>query len=233
MQQNIEYTKRNLSDIVIEYITQKILTGEYREGDRILESKIAEELKISRAPVREGIIELQNQGLLKYIPRKGNFVTRMTIEDIREVFDIRLLIENDIIEILIKEKKLRQTDFDRLTKIIDEMVNIANNNKPISERLLNINKKDMEFHKFIWEKSDSKRRVKILTDLFYQLKLAMMIDTEMTGDLEATAKEHYDIIKYLKSEDIKKCKQSLKDHIITYSKESTGKNVFVTSNYGK
>lgn len=217
MQQNIEYTKRNLSDIVIEYITQKILTAEYKEGDRILESKIAQELNISRAPVREGIIELQNQGLLKYVPRRGNFVTRMTTEDIREVFDIRLLVENNIIEILIKEKKLRKKDFDKLTQIADEMVAIANSNDPASKRLLEINKKDMEFHKFIWERSDSRRRVKILTDLFYQLKLAMIIDTELTGDLEATAKEHYDIIKYLKSEAIEKCKQSLKDHIITYN----------------
>ncbi|HSH36157.1 GntR family transcriptional regulator, partial [Schnuerera sp.] len=86
------YRKKSLSDIVIDYITKKILTGEYKEGDRILESKIAESLEISRAPVREGIIELQNQGLLKYIPRKGNFVTKMTMEDVKEVFDIRLLL---------------------------------------------------------------------------------------------------------------------------------------------
>lgn len=202
------------------------MTKEYKEGDRILESKIAMELDISRAPVREGIIELQNQGLIKYVPRKGNFVTEMTKDDVNEVFDIRLLLENDIIEILINEKKLTQTDFDKLTQIVDEMVAIAKNDKPVLEKLININEKDMEFHKFIWKKSDSLRRVKILTDLFYQLKLAMIIDTEMTGDLEVTASDHYDIIKYLKSEDIEKCKKALKDHIISYSQDGVRKNYF-------
>lgn len=220
----MEYLKKNLSDIVIDYIINKILTGEYREGDRILESKIAEELNISRAPVREGIIDLQNQGLIKYVPRKGNYISKMTIKDIKEVFDIRLLLENDIIEILINEKKLTEEDFSKLTKIVDEMVEIAKSNEPISERVLGINEKDIEFHKFIWNKSDSKRRVKILTDLFYQLKLAMIIDTEITGDLVVTASSHYDIIKYLRDGDIEKCKQALRDHIITYSKDGVRKN---------
>lgn len=224
------YRKKSLSDIVIDYITKKILTGEYKEGDRILESKIAESLEISRAPVREGIIELQNQGLLKYIPRKGNFVTKMTMEDVKEVFDIRLLLENDIIEILINENKLKESDFDKLTEIVDEMVAIARNDMSVTEKMIGINEKDMEFHTFLWGKSDSCRRVKILTDLFNQLQLAMIIDTEITGDLETTAKDHYNIIKYLKLGKIEKCKQALKAHIISYSKESIGKDISMISN---
>jgi len=230
MEQNIDYLKKNLSDIVIDYIIHKILTGEYREGDRILESRIAEELNISRAPVREGIIDLQNQGLIKYIPRKGNFITIMTMEDVKEVFDIRLLLENDIIEILINEKKLTESDFSKLTQIVDEMVDIAKSDRPICERVLGINEKDIEFHKFIWNKSGSKRRVKILTDLFYQLKLAMIIDTEITGDLVVTASAHYDIIKYLKSGDIEECKKALRSHIITYSQEGVKKNFLEREN---
>lgn len=219
-----EYFKKNLSDIVIEYVTKKILMGEYKEGERILESKIAEELDISRAPVREGIVELQNQGLLKYVPRKGNFITKMTSDDVREVFDIRLLLENDIIEMLINENKLSKSDFNLLTQIVDEMVDIAKSDKSISERMLGINEKDMEFHKLLWNRSDSKRRVKILTDLFYQLKLAMIIDTELTGDLEITASDHYDIIRYLESGEIEECKKALKNHIITYSKDGIRKS---------
>ena len=171
MKQNLNYLKKNLSDIVIDYIMKKIFTGEYREGDRLLESKIAEELNISRSPVREGIIELQNQGLVKYIPRKGNFITKMTMEDIKEIFDIRLLLENDIIEILINEKKLTEADFAKLTQIVDEMVDIATSDLSVSEKVLGINEKDIEFHTYIWNKSESKRRVKILTDLFISLNL--------------------------------------------------------------
>lgn len=213
-----EYLKKNLSEIVVDYIKNKILTGEYKEGDHVSEVSVAEALNISRAPVREGIKELQNQGLIKFIPRKGNYVTRMTLEDVKEVFDIRLLIENSVIEILIKENKLQERDYNRLKEIIDEMMNIANSIGDIRDKTIKINELDMEFHIFLWQKSDSKRRVKILTDLFIQLQLAMVFDTQMTGDLEVTASDHYEIVKFLKEGNIEECKKALKDHIISYRK---------------
>jgi DNA-binding GntR family transcriptional regulator len=227
MIQKQEYMKKNLSDIVVEYITHKILTGEYKEGDRIVESKVAQELSISRAPVREGIIELQNQGLIKYIPRKGNFITRMTMKDVKEVFDIRLLLENSVIEILINEKKLTKEDYNRLEQIIEEMMEIARFEGDIHEKIIEINKKDIEFHTFLWEKSDSKRRVKILTDLIIQLQLAMVIDTQLTGNLETTVKDHYDIVKFLREGNIEQSKKALRDHIISYRKGSFGKEIFM------
>lgn len=218
MMENGFYSKKNLSEIVVDYIKNKILTGKYKEGDRILEMKIAEELNISRAPVREGIIELQNQGLLKFIPRKGNYVTRITLEDIKEIFDIRLLLEYSVIEILIKENKLKKNDFLTLTNIIDQMMDIAKSEGDIEDRTIKINDLDMKFHNYLWEKSGSKRRVKILRDLFLQLQMAMVFDTRMTGDLEVTASDHYSIIEYLKEGNIEKTKQALKDSIIIYRK---------------
>ncbi|MCO5388468.1 MAG: GntR family transcriptional regulator [Desulfosporosinus sp.] len=94
----------NLSSLVVDYIKNKIFKGQFKEGDHVTEVKIAEELGISRAPVREGIRELQNQGLMKSVPRKGNFIVRMGLDDVREIFDIRLLLENSVLEMIIKEK---------------------------------------------------------------------------------------------------------------------------------
>ncbi len=213
------YLKKNLSDIVVDYIKNKILTGEYKEGDHVSEVKVAEALDISRAPVREGIKELQNQGLIKFIPRKGNYVARMTLEDVKEVFDIRLLLENSVIEILINQKKLEQKDYDRLTEIVDEMMYVANSIDHIQDKIIKINELDMKFHTFLWQKSGSERRVKILTDLFIQLQLAMIIDTQMTGNLGVTASDHYEIIKFLKEENIDECKKALRNHIISYRKQ--------------
>lgn len=206
----------NLSSLVVDYIKNKIFAGQFKEGDHVTEVNIAEELGISRAPVREGIRELQNQGLMKSVPRKGNFVVRMGLEDVREIFDIRMLLENSVLEIIIKEKKLRETDYNKLDQIVAEMVMIANAQGDDAEKIVKINQKDMEFHCYLWGKSDSKRREKILRDLYVQLQMAMVIDTQLTGDLGVTAKDHYEIIKYLKMGDLENCKEALKNHIITY-----------------
>lgn len=212
------YEKKNLSEIVVDFIKHKILTGEYKEGDHISEVKVADELNISRAPVREGIKELQNQGLIKFLPRKGNYVTRMTLEDVKEVFDIRLLLEYSVIEILINEKKLKASDFELLIEIVNKMVEVAKTPGGLEDKTFQINELDMTFHKFLWEKSDSKRRVKILTDMYLLLQVAMVFDTKMTGNLEITASDHYIIIEHLKAGNILECKKALKDHIISYRK---------------
>lgn len=208
-----EFLKANLSDIVVEYLKRKILRGEYKEGDRINEVKVAGELNISRAPVREGIKVLESHGLVKPVPRRGNFVTKMTMKDIKEIYDIRLMLEDSIIEILINEKRLDEKDFREITGIIDDMMLIAESSEELEEKIFKINEKDMEFHKYLWEKADSPRRMKILSDLHMQLQFAMLIDARMTGDPENTAKTHYEIVKCLKGGDVSGCKKALRDHI--------------------
>lgn len=212
----VRCARENLSKIVVDYIKEKILTYEYLEGDHILETKVANELGISRAPVREGIKELEKEGILVCIPRKGSYVTRFTVADRKEIFDIRLLLENSILEILIKEDKLSEKDFKILEGIISEMLKIADSPIDVVKKTLEINKKDMAFHKFLWEKSGSKRREEILSGIFSQLQIAMMYDTNLSGDLVSTSTDHYEIIKYLKNKNLEKSQKALKEHIIEY-----------------
>lgn len=210
------YKRENLSKVVVDYIKEMILAGVYKEGDHILETEVAEKLGISRAPVREGIKELENEGVVTVVPRKGTYVTKFTTEDIKEVFDIRLLLENNILEILINEDKLQEEDFKLLEGIVDEMIDIVNGPDDIVNKTIMLNRKDMEFHKFLWQKSGSKRRVEILEGLFFQLRVAMLYDTNKTGDLLVTATDHNEIIEHLKSKDLEKCKKAFREHIISY-----------------
>ncbi len=210
------YRHENLSSVVTDYIKKKILLGEFKEGDHIPEANVADELGISRAPVREGIRELQNQGLINFVPRRGSYVTKLDMDDVREIFDIRILLENSVLEILINEKRLSLEDILALRAIVDSMVAIAKEEDKDSNKIVRLNEKDIEFHKFLWQKSGSKRRLKILIDLYFQLQMAMVIDTKLTGNLDVTAKDHYDIIKYLEQGDLENCLQALRNHIITY-----------------
>lgn len=179
---------------------------------------MASKLGISRAPVREAIRELENDGILTTKPRKGTYVTEYSLEDIKEVFDIRLLLENNINKMLIYENKLSDKDFKHLEQLVKEMVEIAESSFDDAKKSLLINKKDINFHKFIWQKSGSKRRVKMLESIFFQLRVAMLYDMLETGNFMQTATDHYEIINALKSKDINRCKKALRGHIISYEK---------------
>ena len=210
------FSKENLPTMVEEYVKDRILRGIYKGGDHLVEMDIAEELGISRGPVREGIKAVEKTGIITLEPRRGAYVTKFDSDSIQEVFEIRLLLEVSIFEDLIRGKKLTDADFDALHALVDEMIETARTNPDKDEAILAINQMDIEFHQYIWRKSGSRRKEKILNEHFFQLRIAMLYDTKMTRNLAKTAHDHIAIINCLRNGDLENCRQALIDHIETY-----------------
>lgn len=78
----------NLSVQASKWIADKIIQGEFAPGSRIMEEKIAEELGISRGPVREALLILQKQRLITLLPRRGAIVKKITASEITELYDV-------------------------------------------------------------------------------------------------------------------------------------------------
>jgi len=219
MYNDIDFIHTSIKDKVVEYLKKEIFLGKYKGGERIISSKIADELNISEEPVRNAIYVLENKGLIKKVPRKGSFVVQFTQEDISEIFEIRVLLEYRVLEILITEKKLSNEDYRKLYKIIDDMVEIASGDYSEEYKILNVSIKDIVFHKYLWEKSGSQRTVKILEDLYDQLQLAMIMDAKLEGSLVISAKKHYEILKHLKLGDFVSTKRAIVEHIVSYKNQ--------------
>ncbi|MFW6281163.1 MAG: GntR family transcriptional regulator [Halanaerobium sp.] len=208
---------QSLSDKVAEYLKREIFLENYQGGDRIFEARVAEELNVSRAPVREAIKELENAGLVETIPRKGSFVISFEESDIKEIFEIRVILEGRMMEIIIQNDLLDEEDFNHLEYLIEEMLLIVKKDLPDNEKVVELNNKDIAFHKYLWEKTDRKFTQRILKVIYNQLKLAMIIDSRKEDNLEESVKEHYDIIKNLKEKNLNEIRQSLIDHIVSYN----------------
>ena len=89
----------NLRTQVVKALSDGILTGKYRPGDRLNESQIARELSISRIPVREALSQLQEQGLVQNRERRGMFVTQMGPQEVEHMFCLRLLLEGEVVRL--------------------------------------------------------------------------------------------------------------------------------------
>lgn len=83
----------SLHDQVIEELRQSILSGQLKPGERLVEGRIAEELGVSRNPVREAIRVLASEGLLEVTARRGASVVKITDEEARETIEMRALLE--------------------------------------------------------------------------------------------------------------------------------------------
>lgn len=217
MNSKIEHT--SLSSKVADYLKREIFLENYQGGDHILETKVAEELNVSRAPVREAIKELEKEGLIKTVPRKGSFVVRFEEQDIKEVFEIRVMLEGRILEVIVENDLLDEEDYSNLENMIEEMLVVVNKEIPEDEKAVELNDKDIAFHEYLWDKSNRKLTKRILKMIYNQLKLAMIIDVRKEDSLEESAREHYDIVENLRQKDLKALKQSLIDHIVSYNEE--------------
>jgi len=214
---NKQFKHQSLSDKVAEYLKREIFLENYQGGDHILEAKVAKELDVSRAPVREAIKELEKEGLIETIPRKGSFVASFNKEDIKEVFEIRVLLESRMMEIIIENDLLKEEDFCHLENLVEEMLLIVKEEIPEDEKAVELNEKDIAFHKYLWGKTNRKFTQRILKIIHNQLKLAMIIDARKEDSLEASAREHYLIIENLRNKDLEKVQKSLIDHIVSYN----------------
>lgn len=203
------YFNETVTSKVMDYLKKQILVSKkYKKGDKIIESQIAEELNISRSPVREAIQRLESQGLVTTIPRKGAFVTQFSIKEMEEIYALRYLLEGSIYEVLINENLLKEEDYEHLSGLIDQMVEVARSNMSTGEKVLAFLKKDIEFHRYTWLKANRPRTLSILSDLYHQLELGMLDDLIHAKSLEVTALSHYRIVEFLKSGELEKLKES-------------------------
>ncbi len=84
----------SLVEFVAEELRRRLLSGVYRPGQKLSEVGLAQELGVTRPPLREAMRLLQKEGLLTSEPRRGTFVTRLTVKDVREIYSLRHALED-------------------------------------------------------------------------------------------------------------------------------------------
>ena len=82
-----------LGEVVFDHLREAILSGELKPGERLMEITLAEQLGVSRTPVREAIRKLQKEKFVEMVPRKGAYVANLTAKDIIDVLEIRIILE--------------------------------------------------------------------------------------------------------------------------------------------
>ncbi len=99
---------QSLPEQIAARLSERIVSGAYTPGQRIMEQAIAEEFEVSRGPVREALRLLEKEGLVMILPRRGAQVTNPTIEEVNEIFDIRAML-NGLRDRLIAESRQRES----------------------------------------------------------------------------------------------------------------------------
>lgn len=110
---------QSVEELVTTALRDAILSGELRPGDRLLQEQLAEQLRVSRIPLRDALHRLEAEGLVRIGPRRGAEVASLTPADVREIYAIRIALETELVRDAIGA--LTPADIDRLVDMSEHM----------------------------------------------------------------------------------------------------------------
>ncbi|HEX4232599.1 MAG TPA: GntR family transcriptional regulator [Bryobacteraceae bacterium] len=152
-----ELPSATLKALVVDRIRGEIVSGRYKPGERLNESKLAREFKVSRIPVREALTKLHEQGLLMNHPRRGMFVNTLSEEDTQKINSVRIVLEAEALKLCrAKLTKERERHLDRLVVGMEQWERGSE---------LDAAALDLDFHKAFWTYSDNNYLERTLSSL--------------------------------------------------------------------
>ena len=145
----------SLTDSIAGVIRARILKGEYKIGEKIKETHVAEELSVSRTPIRKAFKQLEEEGLIEYVPNKGCFAKGFTRQDIEDVYAVRTVLEELTVEWAVK--RITDDDVRAMAEKCEEMQGYVD--QADSARVLATNK---DFHEIIYHATGSRFMSQVL-----------------------------------------------------------------------
>lgn len=195
-----------LRDIVFENLREAIINGQLRPGERLMEVQIAEELGVSRTPVREAIRKLELEGLVVMVPRKGAYVSNVSIKDISDVFQIRRALEGLAAELA--AEKLTEEQLEELEQLLARTAETVNKLDVMTTVDI-----DTGFHQVIYEASRNEKLSSMLYHLREQIQRFRTQSLSRPGRLQQALMEHKAIMEALKEGDGELARRLVEEHI--------------------
>ena len=187
-------------------IREAIRKGKLKPGDRLVEMQLAEEMHISRFPIREALRFLEKEGLVETKPFKGTYVAQLTERDMEELYSLRSAIEEFAVRILIKH--IDEGKIDKLASIFQAMQQASKN-----EDLDKLIAEDFRFHQTICELSDHRKLLEVWLTLENQLRVFLTIEKKLFGNSAQFVKSHVPILKAIRERKIRPAQKAIRDHL--------------------
>ena len=191
---------------VLEVLREAIFDGAFLPGDRLNESHIANQLNISRGPVREALRRLEEMGLVIRSPGRGCFVKQYERRDIEELWTLRNVLEQFAISLAcpVTTKK----DLHRLLEIVNKMHHAAEEKD--QKKLLDL---DLKFHAYLLDLANHSLLKKTWQSLGIRIQRFLYLQPSIYDNLDKIAQTHEPIVSALEAGNVAKAQEAIEQHI--------------------
>lgn len=183
-----------LREKILENIRDAIISGSMTAGSRVSEPELAERYGISRTPIREAFRQLESEGYLTVIPRKGAVVSGFSAKDIEEFYAIKSILEGYAARRACEN--LTSRDIDRL-EAINERLRVLADQGDVKQFF----KVHNDFHSLFIKASDNDKLRDMITGLVTRFQRLRLMSLSVPGRMTTSVQEHSKIIEAFKKRD--------------------------------
>lgn len=198
--------QRTTLDPVLTMLRKAIFDGRLQPGSQLRESQISESMGISRAPLREALGKLEEEGLIVKVPFKGAFVAEISRDAVEEISIVRQLVEAHVIEKALP--LLLADELSHMEGLVEDLKNAA-----LVNDFQSALKAHLELHRLFYECSKNEVLMAMWKSWESQLRLFFVEDLQNLFDPEVSARVHTKLVALIKTGDIDKIRQAVTDHV--------------------
>jgi len=199
---------RALSDDVFETLRDAIFSGRLKPGDPLRELRVAKELSVSQATVRDALVKLERFGLVVRVPNKETIVTPHSRREIRERVAIRATLEE--MAFLEAARALTEEDYAALEGKLRRVSDSFRRKEYFDAAQF-----DLDFHRYIWRRSGNETLAEMLDYLTTPLfAFISILRSAGAAELKDVVAPHEDLLAALRSKKAPRIRQAIREHII-------------------
>ena len=196
---------RSLAEDAADRIRAQILSGGFAQGEHLVEAKIAEQLAISRGPVREAFKLLRAEGLLNEEPRRGTFVVSLTADDVREIYGLRAALEGRAARILARVRDPKALG--RLRELADQIDAAVSAGDSAA-----VSRADLAFHQGLCELCGNARILEVFDRYVPTLRALLRLDELVLRSLDEVSLQHRPFVEAIQAGDEDTAARLLAEH---------------------
>jgi len=204
---------RTISASVAEELRRRIVDGEFQAGFQLRQEALAVEFGVSRIPVREALMQLEAEGLVKIHPHRGAIVSALSPSEVEELFALRALLEPRLLKA--SAPRLAEAEYGRLKDILQEYSSELH-----AMHVGRWGELNREFHMLLYQHAGQPRSLAIVANLLQECDRHTRLQLALTDGRAQAEAEHNELLRLCVSGDINAACKLLKAHI-----EGAGKSL--------
>ncbi|HHY06798.1 MAG TPA: GntR family transcriptional regulator [Clostridia bacterium] len=196
-----------LRDVVFETLREAIIKGVLKPGERLMENQLAENMGVSRTPVREAIRKLELEGFVNVISRKGTYVSELSYKDVHEIYEIRATLES--LACGLAAERATASEIEEMERYL-----IEENDYLYHEDILLTVKTDIGLHELIYKATRNEKIMGIMSNLKEHLYRLRCTSITLPGRKKRSLIEHQGIVDAIAAREVELAQKLGQEHIV-------------------